>query len=229
MCENEQNMVDKTDFNCIGQVAAHCDNEKLCIAIGEAQEFDLSELFCGFWDTIVEIWEELEAYDAAVIACEEDPECTTPPTPPENLEEKRSLICGGEFTGCNDRTRRHMGVKRILVYYAYSRYIVINGFSDTASGMVRKTNEFSIPTPLKEMQSFADKYRTMGYESCKKTLSFLCINKEIFTTFDSNVCEPCGCGGKCDNSTKAKGYGIRSSTITKKLPNNGLRKDTLWY
>lgn len=220
-------MVEKADFACIGQVAAHCDNEKLCIAISEAQEFDLAELFCSFWYDIIAIWEELEAYDASVIACEENPDCTTPPTPPEDLETKRALICGGEYVGCNDTVRKHKGIKRILVYYAYSRYLVLNGFTDTPSGSVRKTNEFSLPTPLKETQSFADKYRTMGYESYKKTLGFLCANKEIFTTFDSCGCEPCGCGGNCKGSTKVKGYGMRSSTITKKLP-NGLRKDTIW-
>lgn len=220
-------MIVQSDFDCIGQVAKHCDNEKLCIAIAEAQEFDLAELFCGFWDDIIAIWDELLAYDAAVIACELDPDCETPPTPPENLEQKRALICGGEYTGCNNNVRKQRGVKRILVYYAYSRYLVLNGFTDTPSGAVRKTNDFSIPTPLKETQSFADKYRTMGYETFKKVRSFLCVEKDIFTTFESVDCEPCGCGGKCSGETKAKGYGLRSSIITK---NNyhGLRKDTRW-
>lgn len=215
MCPNQPNYITQVDFDCVGIVAKHCDLPKLCIAISEASEFDLSELFCDFWPTALEIFAELEAYDEAVAACEADPDCETPPTEPTDYELKVNLICGGSFEGCNDRTRTHSGLRKAWVYYAYSRYLVLNGFNDTANGQVTKTNEWSLPKPLKEVQSFADKYRSMAYTSLKKTMGFLCVNKDTFATFNSNVCEPCGCGGNCKGETKANGYGINGTVIRK--------------
>jgi hypothetical protein len=227
VCNNEENIVSKPDFACIGDVATHCIVDKLCIAISEAQDFDLAGLFCNYWQDILTIVREVDEYDAAyalylieLAECEEDPECTDPPiapTEPEDYELKKNLVCGGTYTGCGDKTKTHKGIKRITVYYAYSRYLLINGFSDTAAGMVRKTNEFSIPTPLKEIENFADKYRTMGYESFKQTHSFLCRNKDVFTWFDDCDCV-CDCGGKCDSKTSAKGYGFKSTNISKQVP-----------
>lgn len=214
MCNDETLIIDKTDFNCIGQVAKHCEQDKLCISISEAQEFDLEGLFCDFWQYILSVNLELDTYNNSVTACAGDLACIAALTKPTNYDLKTNLICGGDYNGCNDKIRSHKGVKRILVYYAYSRYLLINGFNDTPSGSVTKTNEFSMPKPLKEIQSFADKYRTMGYDSYKKTLSFICNNKDMFTEFNGD-CEYCGCGGNCKKATSAKGYGIRTSIISK--------------
>ena len=62
-CDNINNIINQSDFDCIGQVAKHCDLQKLCVAINEAQDFDLSELFCDFWNEILEINNELKAYE----------------------------------------------------------------------------------------------------------------------------------------------------------------------
>lgn len=228
LCNNLPVLITQEDFDCIGQVAMHCDNTKLCIGINEAINFDLSELFCGFWEDIVVYWQQVEDYDTAyaeylieLAECEADPECTTPPVAPVQPEKytlKKQLMCGGYYTGCNDKQKNHFGIKHILVYYAYARYVMINSYTDTASGMKIKTNEFSMPTPLKEVEMISDRYRTMGYESFKKTRSFLCTNKDIFTGFDSNDCGTCGCGcDSCKGTTKARGYGFNSSIIRKRL------------
>ena len=51
------------------------------------------------------------------------------------------IIDGGDIKGCKG-LRTHQGIKRIWAYYAYARYIMINGFNDTPpSGMVAKTNQ----------------------------------------------------------------------------------------
>lgn len=200
-------MLQQSDYTNIGLVAQHCDLRKLEIAENEAYNFDLGELFCDTWDEIVEIWDELNAYDACIL----DPDCV--PVVPINEAEKRNLIYGGEYTGCNGKTRNQSGVKAILIYYSYARYIVLNGFNDTATGMVTKTNDFSLPKPLKEVEQFADKYRNMGRISFNKTVGYMCANKEIFTWSD---CKACGCGtDKCNGSTKAKGYGFRGSNVSK--------------
>lgn len=226
-CNNTPEIITQADFNCIGQVAMHCDTAKLCTAINEAVNFDLSELFCGFWEDILGHFTTVEEYDetyaaylVALAACEADPECDTPPVAPiepENYDLIKSLLCGGYFEGCGGQRRQHFGIKRIVVYYAYARYLLINGLSDTPGGIVRKTNEFSIPTPLKEIEVFADKYRTMAYQSYKKTIGFLCVNKAMFENFNSKDCKGCGCGAAACGGTKAKGYGVQSSIIRKKL------------
>lgn len=214
-CNNINNIISQEDFDCIGQIAKHCDLPKLCIAINEAQDFDLAELFCDFWDSILEINEEVEDYKQALIDFESCDEDCVEPTIPENYDLKVNLICGGSYEGCNDKVKKHFGVKRILTYYAYSRYLIINEFNDTPNGQVSKTNNFSIPKPLKEIQNVADKYRNMGYESYKKTIGFLCVNREVFTDFNSKDCGTCKCGSDCDHSTKVKGYGIKGKIITK--------------
>lgn len=192
-------------YNCIGQIAQHCDLAKLCIAENEASNFDLGELFCDFWAEIEAINEEIKAYDSAP-----DPK----PTIPVNYNEKKALLDGGNYTDCSDRSRPFEGIYKIMVYYSYSRYLIINGFNDTPTGNASKTNEFSIPKTLKELELFADKYRNMGKISFERTQRYICQNKEIF---DYTHCpkDKCGCGSEKCGGTKAKGYGFKSMNVNK--------------
>lgn len=214
-------IIQQPDFSCVGDVAIHCDLKKLCIAIEEAELFDLANLFCDFWPTVVEIANEVEnhqtllaEYNQCVIDGGEDCEV---PVIPENYGLKNSLINGGDYVGCNGKTKSHLGVKRILVYYSYARYSIINSFNDTPNGQVSKTNDFSIPKSLKELEMFSDKYRTMGYESFKKTLDFLCHNKEVFEISECLDCKICGCVCEKCGGTKAKGYGFKGRNIRREI------------
>lgn len=193
----------QSQYNCIGILAKHCDLTKLCVAENEASNFDLAELFCDFWMEIEAIANEVEAYIA-------DPELPEP----TNYAKKSFLLNGGVYLDCSEKQRPFEGVYKIMAYYSYARYIVLNGFNDTATGMVTKTNEFSIPKTLKELEAFADKYRTMGHISFERTVRYICQNSEIF---DYSHCpkDKCGCGSEKCGSTKAKGYGFRSRNINK--------------
>lgn len=210
-------MLETQDYNCIGIVAKHCDLPKLCIAESEAMDFDVSQLYCSNWMDILSVWEEIIAYNLAVIRCQENPECTTPPTEPDDYVLKVLLIDGGVYEGCNGKPATQQGVKKVLTYYSYGRYTILNGFNDTATGMVTKTNDFSVPKTMKELEGFADKYRDMGLISFQNTIKFLCANKTTFTWFNSGDCKyQCGCD--CNNDcggTKARGYGLRSTNISK--------------
>lgn len=192
-------------YNCIGILALHCDNSKLCVAENEASNFDLAELFCDFWSEIETINNEILFYDNHA-----DPK----PTIPVNYTEKKALLEGGNYTDCSDKLRPFEGVYKILAYYSYSRYIILNGFSDTPNGLVQKTNEFSIPKSLKELEMFADKYRNMGLISFERTQRYICQNTTIF---DYSHCpiDKCGCGSNKCGGTKAKGYGLRSRNVEK--------------
>lgn len=192
-------------YNCLGIIAKHCDTNKLCIAENEASNFDLAELFCDFWVEIEAIAIEVQTYDNA-------PE--PKPEQPENYAEKKALLEGGNYTDCSEKLRPFEGIYKTLAYYSYSRYIVLNGFSDTPNGLVQKTNEFSIPKSLKELEMFADKYRSMGLISFERTQRYICQNTTIF---DYSHCQKdkCGCGSEKCGGTKAKGYGLRSRNVSK--------------
>ena len=192
-------------YNCIGILAKHCDLSKLCVAENEASSFDLAELFCDFWVEIEQINAEIIAYDNA-----EDPK----PPIPENYTEKKALLDGGNYTDCGGKLRPFEGIYKIMAYYSYARYVMLNGFNDTATGLVQKTNEFSIPIDQKALNNFADKYRNMGLISFERTQRYICQNKTIF---DYTHCptDKCGCGSDKCGGTKAKGYGFRSSNVNK--------------
>lgn len=197
--------ISKADIQKIGEISTHCDLVKLNIAITEARDFDLESLFCSDWDEIQAIFDKVAAND------------------PEDLptELEINLINGGEFTNCQDKTVKHKGITAVWSYYAYARYMMLNGFNDTPNGNVSKANDFSLPKPLKEIEMFADKYRSMAYASYRKTNNFMCRNKEeaLFADFSLEDCESCGCGkGECTKgTTTAKGYGFRMKTIKKDI------------
>ena len=82
---------------------------------------------------------------------------------------------------------------------------MINGYNDTPTGFKQKTNDFSLPTPIKELQFFEQKYRDMGFTAFKKVLDF--INK------DNATCASCECE-KCDGNVTTK-TGFKSKIINK--------------
>jgi hypothetical protein len=191
-------------YNCIGILAKHCDLSKLCVAENEASNFDLAELFCDFWVEIEQINTEVIAYDNA------EPK----PAPPVNYAEKKLLLDGGNYTDCGGKLRPFEGIYKIMAYYSYARYVMLNGFNDTATGLVQKTNEFSIPIDQKALNNFADKYRNMGLISFERTQRYICKNKTIFDYLHCPT-DKCGCGSDKCGGTKAKGYGFKSSNVNK--------------
>lgn len=185
---NQHNFLTIQDFNCIGNLAKHCDPNKLCIAIEEAKNFDIIPLFCfDFFNDILENWQS---------------------------EEYSTLINGGAFETCNKKTDYNHGIKRVWVYFAYARYLMINRLNDTSNGMVSKTNEFSIPTPLTEITDFANKYRAMGVEAYKSAKNYLCRNRQKFPKFNAKDCENCNCN-HCTGGRTKKLTGFRYTTIRK--------------
>lgn len=57
------------------------------------------------------------------------------------------LISGVDYTNDDDVTIPFAGLKPVLVYFALARFMVHNSDTTTVFGEVRKTNEFSSPTP----------------------------------------------------------------------------------
>ena len=181
--------LEQADFTCIGDVAKHCDNAKLCIAIDEAKIFDLQPLLCDLYGDVVENWES-------------------------ESEPWKTLIEGGTYEGCNGKDKTFLGVKRVFVYFAYARYIMLNGWNDTPNGSVQKTNPFSIPKPLAELEGFSNKYRNFGFKTWKGVENYLCLNRDLFDNFNPKNCRACGCNENCGRPGQ-KGYSQRGTNITK--------------
>lgn len=178
------------DFKCIGQVAMHCNLEKLNIAISEAIKFDGRALLCGLFNDVSANWRSKEKVWA-------------------------DLINGGDYIGCNNVTAHHAGLKEVLVYYAYARYLVINNTDDTASGTARKTNQFSIPTPMKEIYSLSNRYRNMAAQLWKDTEAFICLNRDDYKGANLSNCSSCGCNGGCGERSNTRGFGISGKNVSK--------------
>lgn len=190
------NSLTQDDFSCIGNVARHCDLSKLCIAVEESKTFDIIPLFCyEFVADVLEKW-GLGEDDA-------------------DYEKYTKLINGGDYV-VGSKSYYNIGLKRVWVYYAYARYLLINQFNDTANGTVQKTNEFSIPTSIKEVTDFSNKYRRMGKEAFLSVQGYLCRNSNDFPLFDTCNCKmDCGCSGTCNCGKTKKLTGFKFRKVSR--------------
>ena len=202
---NNFTYIKSVDFECTGMVTASCNLNKLCISIDDAFTFDVEPLLCtGFITDILAKWNEIINLDGAEV--------------PENLQKWYSLIFGDQYYNCNGKIQRHLGIKRMWIYYAYANYILLNPFDDTPNGLKYKTNEFSMPVPIKDLNGLSISFKNKAIETYKNIKEYLCINKDYFTTFDACDCHlSCGCVGTCNcGSTKRVGTGFRFKSIKKK-------------
>lgn len=196
MCEHLHKYIQPKDFQCVGDVAKHCDLSKLCLAVDEAKNFDLANLFCyDFLSDVLQNW---------FISIDD-----------EKYQQYYNLIIGGDYV-VDGKTYHNMGLKKVWIYYSYARYLLINQYNDTPNGTVVKQNDWSIPTPLKEVNDISNKYRNMGKQAYESVLGYLCANKESFPKFDGCGCKlQCGCEGTCNCGHTKKITGFKFSTVRK--------------
>ena len=174
----------------LGIIANHCDQKKFDIAVNEAIEFDLKNILGNLFNPVNDNWDQGTGIYADIIL---------PKT----------------YQNCLEYDTTHQGLKKVLAYYSYSRYIMINSFDDTPNGLVGKTNNFSIPKSLEELKQFSSKYRNMGKDSWVSVEAYILLNRDSYPEFDCSCSQPCGCNGSCGKPTRNKGFGLRSSTIIK--------------
>lgn len=161
------------DFKSIGDVANHHQKDKMSVAVSEA-EFDLIEVFGSYAYVLIDALKDVTSNDFTV----------------SNDPVLDALLFDGGSYEVGQNKMRHRGLKHLVLYFIYSRYILINSYNDTANGLVGKTNEFSIPTPLKEIKDISEHYRNLGKEVSKGVIEFLCYHKDKFD-FDNKACNNC--------------------------------------
>lgn len=182
--------ITQADFIGVGQVATHCDLPKLAIAIEEAVLFDLQPLLCNLFGAVDANWTQAEGPYADIIA-------------PKSYEN-----CAGFITN-------HLGLRKVLVYFAYARYLIINPFDDTPNGHVTKSNDFSFAKPLAEIKAFSSKYKNMARTSMEKVDAYILKNSTDYLGYDLSEIKGCGCNGSCGTKSNTRGHGLRSKTIRK--------------
>ena len=125
------------------------------------------------------------------------------------------LINGSTYENCAGYDTKHKGLKSVLTYFSYARYLVVNQGNDTANGQVNKTNPFSVPKPLKEVYMESKHYRDMAKATFERVEAFILKNRDDYPGYNYSATKDCGCNGSCGTKTKAKGIGVRSKTISK--------------
>lgn len=175
----------QTDFDKIGIVARHCDLRKLAIAEMEAFDFDLQAMLCDYFFEVEENWESDD-------------------------EEWDKILNGTDWEGCNGKKRRHRGLKTLLAYIAYSRYVVLGQFDDTAGGIASKTADFTMLKPLSEVKDFSNKYRGMATKVWEDVRDYLC-----FIGWKLKGCGGCKCGGGCKSNSNTRLFGANPSNVNK--------------
>lgn len=166
----------KSDFEEIGQVAVHCNLVRLNLATKEAAEFDLKPYLCDLYYEVEDAWDG-DGSDEAL----------------------EDLINGAEFENCAGNQVSHKGLRKMLAYYAYARYKILQGTEDTATGTVQKQRGFSIPISEKELSGQASRYTSMGYAVWLEIRNFLCLKgSDVYPKYNFLDCPAdCSCGGGC--------------------------------
>lgn len=194
------NYITIEDFDGLGNIAKHYDKKKLSIAIEEA-ELDLEDFFGQYWFTLYHFLTNpntegdfnndfSDDYTISRVAVTDD-----------------VLLNGGEFT-IDDIPHYTRGLKKLIASFAYSRYILINNTTDTINGLVKKDNDFSLPTPLSEIKDISNHYRNIAFKIGEGLKVYLCENSSYFK-YPTDKC-------KCktsNNNTSTKRVGTRFKTI----------------
>lgn len=92
------------------------------------------------------------------------------------------LLAGKDYT-YNNYNYSFIGLKTIIVYYAWARFIENDNIKSTPTGFVTKTNEFSDPIPYKSIAQQADQARSAAYAYIQDMNMFLSRNNTTYTLF----------------------------------------------
>lgn len=225
-----KDLISVKDFKGVGMITASCDLSKLDIALNDAMIFDMEGLLCfDFVADILSKWREINdlkaeaiRLSAALAATEITPEQYAADSAIvaaglTALKPYSDLIDGSEYVGCGGKLQRQMGFKTVWIYYAYSTYVKINPFNDSPNGLVHKSNEFSMPVPLSELNTFSTGHRNRARIAFDSLSGYLCSNKNNFAKFDACGCLlDCGCSGSCSCGSVKKIRGFKFKSISKK-------------
>lgn len=127
---------------------------------------------------------------------------------PDDLSDnEKILINGGEYE-VDGVIHYTQGLRKIIACFAYARYIIINNTTDTINGLVKKDNDFSVPTPMRDLKDISNHYRNMAFKWIDGLKSFLCTYKDEFN-YTSSGCNNCQAKTKNNYDNKRVGSSFK--------------------
>lgn len=179
----------------VGDVAQDCDLTKINEAINQAIEFDLSEALCSLFFDVEEFLRDVQK---------------TPTEEINNILEKHY------FDDCNGK-RYHLGIIHIGSLFAYARYVQINAYHDSHSGLTAKSADWANFVNGKELSNYANPYFQQAKVALEGLYSYICSNRENYKRFDFSKCvNTCGCSGACNGNNSNTREGFISKVIKTK-------------
>lgn len=160
-CTTENLIISRPDFDCIGQVAKHCNWEQLCLYIREQQNLYLLPKI-GYC-LLEKLKDDANAEDPII----------------------KKILGGAEFTNAAGHKDYFFGLKRVLAHASYAAYIFRHGLVDTPFGVVQKLNQDSLPTPINELRSIKNEH----YNNAE--MYFSKFKEFIYTLKDENIIKEC--------------------------------------
>lgn len=182
-------LLNKEDFECIAQVAKHCDWEQLCLYIREQQNLTLLPLV---GDCIFNLLMQDEN---------------------EWSDEIKNLWHGSTFEGCGGENKTHFGLKMSLIHWAYGAYVYRHSAVDTPFGVVQKVGRESVPVEISQLRAINKEQRENADFYFERTKEYLCKIKDIV---GCGGCD-CICNYCSNNGRKVQNRGFKFRLVSKKI------------
>lgn len=197
-------LIQKEDFDCIGQVSKHCNWDQLSIFIREQQNLSL----------LPKVGQCV--YDKLLKYCEGW--CLGTNNSVVEAQVLKHLFIGGRYTACDGTSKVHFGLKRMLVHWAYGAYVYRHGLIDTPFGVVQKVNQDSIPADLKYLEKINVEQRNNAEYYWQLTRDYLCSVRDSEILADCNICDcisDCLCNTCTGKGMTKQRRGMRFSNVSK--------------
>jgi len=99
-----------------------------------------------------------------------------------NLTQQRfiDLLKGKVYTDSSGHNIKFPGLRVVLIYYAYARYIGERNIEDTETGMVVKKNDWSDPVDPKEIARKINNARSSGESYQRRVTRFIIDNSSDY-------------------------------------------------
>ncbi len=205
-------LITKTDFAPYRNLTLNIDDQKrLEPCILEAQRIDLVNLLGKrlYFDLV----KYISSYNTGIAtSAANEPPGTYTPTIDETWFQK--LLNGCQYTYTwpdrSTTTKVYAGLKPVLVYLSYARFVRSDNIRSTQSGFVKKSVDFSVQISDKEIQAVAGRAEGDANSFLSGTEDFMMDNIDYFRKyFDS------GYPGKEDDSFRngGKRTGVKLSAV----------------
>lgn len=83
----------------------------------------------------------------------------------DNLSSYADLLDGSEFTDCTDTTIKHKGLRYVIAYLNYAKYIGCSYVNDTWTGLTQKTRQDSERLTSGDIKRLQQENRQIGFNA----------------------------------------------------------------